>query len=267
MLTDEGWVLVNAPAYPDDANFWKEQLLTIADRPFLYLILSDEVRAHSFGSYHFDALIIAHQHTAQAIKGLPQNYVEANIEALDDAVPDTPLSFGSAAVRIPDMTFSDRLHIKRGGCSLTLLSQPGPTPGSIWVQIPEEEMLFIGSTVPVGAPDLSQAASKSWLKSLNLLRRGRFSPYTLAPSFGPFVNQAATEPVSAYIRVARRRVHTLYRAGRSRSDTSSLIQEMVENFPAWHDQEDAQRVLKSGLEHLYEEYKALQESHRDENGA
>jgi len=41
----------------------------------------------------------------------------------------------------------------------------------------------------------------------------------------PVVDKSATEPISNYLRLVRRRVHSLYRAGRPRADTSALVPE------------------------------------------
>ena len=67
---------------------------------------------------------------------------------------------------------------------------------------------------------------------------------------------SATEPISNYLRLARRRVHSLYRAGRPRADTSSLVPELLPMFPyQTHEIERVQRRIKSGLDRIYEEFK------------
>ena len=115
-------------------------------------------------------------------------------------------------------------------------------------------------------PALAEADSKSWLDALVLLRRDRFKAETIVPGRGPLSDRSATEPVSNYIRLARRRVHALYRAGRPRADTTALVPEFMAAFP--HDdipKEWLQRQLKAGLDHIYDEHKAA-ETVRDRKG-
>ena len=77
------------------------------------------------------------------------------------------------------------------------------------------------------------------------------------PGRGPLVDKDLTEPVSYYLRLARRRVQSLYRAGRPRADTATLVPELLELFP-YHesDLEQIQRRIKTGLDRIYEEIKA-----------
>ena len=76
------------------------------------------------------------------------------------------------------------------------------------------------------------------------------------PGRGPLVDKSATEPVSSYLRLARRRVQSLYRAGRPRADTSSLVPELLALFLYCEDDlERIQRRVKGGLDRIYEELK------------
>jgi hypothetical protein len=106
-------------------------------------------------------------------------------------------------------------------------------------------------------PYISSPSTKNWLESLTILRRSRFAADWIIPGRGPLVDKDATEPISEYLRLARRRVQSLYRAGRPRADTSTLVSELLDLFPYDDsDPEQIQRRIKTGLDRIYEEIKA-----------
>ncbi len=258
VLTDEGWVLIDTPPYPDDAHRWRERLLRKEPAPIVFVINTDHHRDRILGNCWFKAPVIAHDYTNQAMRSLPGAFLENAVDAL--AANDMERrSFTGLRLVHPSISFSDRLYIKRGGRVITLLSMPGPTPGSVWVHFPDERVVFTGDSVVVDThPQLAFSNSKAWLDSLTALRRARFAADVIVPGRGPVADKNATESVSEYIRVARRRVYSVFRAGRPRADTSSLVPEFVAMFPVTDSYEEIQRRVKSGLDHIYEEYKAAE---------
>jgi glyoxylase-like metal-dependent hydrolase (beta-lactamase superfamily II) len=134
---------------------------------------------------------------------------------------------------------------------------PGPTLGNVWVHLPEQRILFVGDSIVTGQhPYISSPCTKNWLDNLTVLRRSRFPADTIVPGRGPIVDKSATEPLSNYLRLVRRRVQSLYRAGRPRADTSALVPELLDLFP-YHESEleNIQRRIKVGLDRIYEEFK------------
>lgn len=256
VLTGEGWVLIDTPPFPDDAHDWREQLMRKTPLPVLFIINTDHHRDRILGNCWFKALVVAHEHTHQAVRALPGAFLENAVEALA-ADQAERRSFTGLKLVPPSISFSDRLSIKRSGREIPVISMPGPTPGTAWVHFPEERIVFTGDSVVVGThPYLSYADSKAWLDNLTALRRARFAADVIVPGRGPVTDKAATEPVSEYVRVARRRVYSLFRAGRPRADTTTLVPEFLPMFPVTDSYEEVQRRIKSGLDHVYEEYKA-----------
>ncbi len=253
--TDDGWILIDTPAYPEEARRWRAQLLRYDPAPVRYVINTDHHRDRIIGGHWFEGHVLGHRHTSDAIRALPNSFVDQAIEAL--ARDETErASFSGVKLKKLDASFSRRLYIKHGGRTVLLLSMPGPTPGSTWVHFPDARIVFTGDSVVVGThPYLSHAVSKAWLDSLTALRRARFAADVVVPGRGPVTDKTATVPVSEYLRLARRRVSNLYRTGCPRSDVAALAPEFIDLFPLGGPYEDIQRRVKSGLERIYEEYK------------
>ncbi|NDJ75732.1 MAG: MBL fold metallo-hydrolase [Chloroflexi bacterium] len=259
ILTDDGFVLIDTPPYPEDALRWRRMLELEAALPILAIVNTDFHRDRVLGNCWFDAgVIVGHDETIEHLKNLPSSYVDSAVEALTAGNPLERSAFAGARLCLPSLGFSHRMQLRFGRRPIPLLAMPGPTLGSLWIHLPEHRLVFAGDAVVVDQhPYISSSTTKQWLESLTILRRIRFPVETIVPGRGPLVGKNATEPLSNYLRLARRRVHSLYRAGRPRADTSALVSELIEFFPYQQDDtERVQRRIKSGLDRIYEEFKS-----------
>ena len=257
ILTDDGFVLIDTPPYPADARYWRNILASIADLPILAIVNTDCHRDRVLGNAWFDAkVIVAHDDTIASMRNLPSSFLETSVDALaSDSVERN--SFSGVQFRVPSVGFTRRMQLRYGGRHISLLGMPGPTNGNLWVHLPEYRILFAGDSVIADQhPYISSPCTKNWLDNLTILRRTRFPADLIVPGRGPVVDKSATESISNYLRLARRRVQSLYRAGRPRADTSTLVPELLDMFPYdAHNLERIQRRIKSGLDRIYEEFK------------
>lgn len=257
ILTADGWVLIDTPPYPEDARCWRESLQEVRDAPIRAIVTTDCHRDRFLGNFWFDTrVVIAHAESINHIRSLPSAFVDSAIEALaQDSVERH--QFSNMRLRLPTVSFTRRMQLRYGGWEIPLLAMPGPTAGSLWVHLPEHGVLFAGDSIIVNQHlYISNSSTKDWLENMTNLRRSRFAAEIIVPGRGPLTDKAATEPVSNYLRLARRRVHSLYRAGRPRADTSSLVPELLPMFPYQeHELERVQRRIKTGLDRIYEEFK------------
>jgi cyclase len=258
ILTDQGFVLIDTPPYPQDARYWRERLTEISDLPILAIINTDSHRDRIFGNGWFDApVIIAHDETILQLQSLPSTFIDFSVEAFCHNLLGRS-SFAGAHLRLPTVGFTHRMQIRYGERTIPLLAMPGPSVGSVWVHLPDQRVLFVGDSVVTDQhPFIASPCTKQWLDSLSILRRARFPADQIVPGRGPLVDKTATEPISNYLRLVRRRVQSLYRAGRPRADTSTLVPELMDLFPYdLADTEQVQRRIKMGLDRIYEEFKS-----------
>ena len=258
ILTDDGFVLIDTPPYPEDARYWRDTLAHLSEKPICAIINTDYHRDRVLGNNRFKApVIVAHEETIRHMRNLPASYVDSAVEALANS-PLERNAFHGTQLKIPSIGFDHRLYLRYQDRIIPLMAMPGPTAGSIWVHLPEQRILFTGDSVVVDQHlYISSPNTKNWLESLTVLRRTRFPAEHIVPGRGPLVDKSASEPVSNYLRRARRRVHSLYRAGRPRADTSTLVPELLDLFPYNEIEiERVQRRIKSGLDRIYEEFKS-----------
>ena len=102
----------------------------------------DHHRDRILGNQWLEAPVIAHELTSERVRQLPDVFKGGLSEAGADADLATDL-IGTRFVP-PQFTFSDRMTLTHGGHELHLVHHPGPTPGAIWVEIPDEGVVRRG---------------------------------------------------------------------------------------------------------------------------
>lgn len=267
IATHEGLVCIDSPACPADAHDWISRLRSTYEVPIRYLILTDYHPDRVLTSGAFRTRIVAHEKTQAKLSGYGSRLPAPVMDGIAARYDLLRKELNGIAIPEPQVSFCDEATLFLGDREISLLYMPSATAGSLWVLVKDEQLVFSGDTVVVNQhPTLVEADSKNWLDALTLLRRDRFKAEIIIPGRGPMADRSATEPVSRYVRMARRRVHALYRAGRPRADTTALIPAFMAAFPL-NDvpREWLQRQLKAGLDHIYDEHKAA-ETAREKRG-
>lgn len=258
IATGQGIVCVDVPPYPADARRWRAQLMEHFREPIRIVVLTDAHRDRLLGLHWFEeATIIAHDATYNLMKALPAAFVDQAADALSRDSAERA-SFSGVQLRLPLATFTDRMTAYVGHFGVPLLAMPGPTPGNVWVRLPEKGVVFTGDSVVLNQPlYMAHAQSKAWMNSLTRLRRSRFGARIIVPGRGPVIRDPQeTQAISEFLRYVRRRVQRLYRAGRPRADVANIVPGILEQLTLPPGQEDdVQRRLKSGLERIYDEFR------------
>lgn len=265
--TQAGWVCIDAPPYPEDARDWLEQLKAISDQPVRYLILTDHHRDRILTSDLFKAPVVTHEQSAQVMITYDQSTVIRAAEELSKNDNELVDIASQDYVR-PQIAFSESIYLISGEREITLLHRPSATSGTCWVVLNEEQIAFTGDSLAVDRhPYLSSGESKNWLNLLGDIRRGRYEGWTLVPGRDSVLKDPAQmEALAEYLRVARRRINSLCRAERPRSEVASIIPEMLELFPyARTHREEIQRRIKTGLEAIYDELRSQDGNDDGEN--
>jgi cyclase len=261
ILTDEGFVLIDAPPFPEDARRWKMFLREQSSLPIRALVMTDAYRDRLLGASWFQPpILIAHAATHAAMSSLPGSYAGMVVNSLTrDSVELS--GFGAAQILLANVIFTEQMKLHFGKPALYLMHHPGPTKGSIWVHWPEKGILFTGDSIVVGTPPLVNASySKEWLDSLSLVRRQRFPADIIVPGRGELTTKEATGPVSKFLRLARRRVRSLYKSQRPLSETAMLVHELLAFFPAPLESEldHVQQRVRTALQFIYNEFREQQ---------
>lgn len=256
IAVEGGAIAVDAPTLPGDARLWRQAIEEATGGRILYVVLTDSHPDRLLSAGLLGAPIVASRAAYQQAAAYTDGFWRSFTDSLVRRYPSAADDLANVRPTMPEMLFTERMTLHRGGSGAVLESVAGAAPGSLWVQLAGSSVLFTGDTVTVETHPLIYAApdTGAWLETLRVLRRDRFSETTLVPGRGPVSTTAATRPLSDYLALARRRVRSLLGAGRPRADTTTLVSELMSCFPVRDEERDwIQRRVKLGLDRLYEE--------------
>ena len=251
-----GVIAIDAPTLPGDARAWRQRILETTKGPILYVILTDGHPDRLLSAGLLGAPVVATRAAYERASAYTDGFWRGVVEGWTRRHPEVAEELTGSRGVLPEILFTSDLTLHNGGVDVTVAQVAGAAPGSAWVRLPEQDVLFAGDTVVVGSPPIMAAApdTKAWLSTLSALRRPRFTEMTIVPGRGGLCDQVATRQLSDYISLARRRVRSLHASGQARADMAALIVEMLSSFPVPDDEGDlAQRHIKAGLDRLYEE--------------
>ncbi len=251
-----GVVAVDVPTLPEDTLTWRRQISELAEQPIVYTVLTDAHPHRLLCASLLEAPIVASRGAYEQAANYSRGFWRNVIRRLKRDHPQQEEALKAIEPALPRLLFNDRLTLHKGGADVMMERVAGAAPGSGWVKSSDADILFLGDTLVVGKPPVMDECldTKAWLDTLTSLRRSRFSNVTLVPGRGPISDQSATEPLSEYIRLARRRVRSLHRSGRPRDDVVDFVDELLSVFPFSDDERSRfRRRARNGLKQVYDE--------------
>jgi glyoxylase-like metal-dependent hydrolase (beta-lactamase superfamily II) len=260
IVMPKGGIAVDVPTLPQDARVWRQQIVEATGAPILYVLLTDthpdRLLSADILSGFGEAPIVAAQAAYDRASAYTDGFWRGVIEGWTRRYPESADDLAGRRGALPEIMFTHDLTLRKGGEDVTIRQIDGAAPGSAWIYLPERDVLFAGDTVVTNDVPLLGATpdSKAWLSTLSVLRRSRYSKTVIVPGRGPICDQSATQSLSTYIALARRKVRSLRTGSQGRVDTAPLMDEMLSFFSVSEvDQEWVQRSIKAGLERMYEE--------------
>jgi len=258
VITDRGLVLIDTPILPRDAHHWREQIKNLTPLPLLYVVNTDYCEERVLGSTLFDAPIVAHESAWERVQGYGDTFGQQIANALRPIDSEAAAAAEQLKPIGPQITFTERMSLCKGSPEVRLIHLGGHTPASVAVYLPDEQILFTGDNVVVDTlPVLIHADTKQWLEALTNIRKMRVE--TLVPGRGPLCDVTVTQPLSEYLRLIRDQVRRSFQSGRSKSEMSSLIADLIDAYPlASTEREGLRARIKANLDRVYDEIKIQQ---------
>jgi cyclase len=255
VLTDNGAIVIDTPIIPAEARDWSETVSRITDK-VMYVFNTDHHRAHIMGNQFFDAPVLAHEAAWREMSNYKDTFIERT-KNLFKKRPEVQKQLDEIGIVKPELSFSGRLIMKKGGRELVFMHLGGHTPATSGLYLPRERLLFTGDLVVVDEhPALGQCNSEEWLSKLRWLRKQKYAQ--IIPGHGPLCNVEASEPVSEYIRAMRSKVRSQYKSGRTKAEAAVVISQMLDYFPYRQGEKSIiEKRIRAGVSRVYDEMKAI----------
>jgi len=176
--TPEGICMIDFPLLKKDIQAWHTICTRSGVGPKRISVLLDAHPDRAGGFKDNKNPIITHAHTEKTLRGRPsitkmQGMETGNIWELipEIAALDWPK---------PEITFSKTLSISWQENPIIIENHPGPTPGALWVDIPDHKVLFVGDAITSRQPPFLFSADISpWIENLESLKKARYKDYTI----------------------------------------------------------------------------------------
>ncbi len=255
ILTDEGAIVIDTPMIPAESKDWAKTVSEITDN-VLFVFNTDHHRTHIMGNQFFDAPILAHEAAWKETANYKDTFIDRT-KNLFKKRPEVQQQFDEIRIVKPELCFTGRLIMQKGGRELHFVHLGGHTPATSGLYLPDEKILFTGDLVVVDEhPALGQCNSEAWLKKLRWLRRQKYS--LTVPGHGPLCNVEASEPVSEYIRAMRAKVRSQYKSGRTKAEAAVVISQMIDYFPYRQGEKSIiEKRIRAGVSRVYDEMKVI----------
>jgi cyclase len=258
VVTRQGVILIDAPMLPEEARHWLSEIKKRTDQEIIYVFNTDHHRAHVIGNQHFPmATVIAHEAAWKEMKSYGESFRTRLLNMYRDRIPEAVAEWEEQLEIVkPEVTFTSRTILLRGDKEIHFLPLGGHTPATTVVYLPHERLLFTGDLVVTNRPPfLSQGDTKEWLQALTYLRKLHYD--ILIPGHGELTGKEATENMSNYLRLVRRRVRSAYHSGLSKADTARSLSYLIRYWPIpSFERPKADRRFKSSLGRVWNEIRS-----------
>jgi cyclase len=255
VCTKEGLVLIDTPLRPRDAQTWYVRVTELTKQEVRYVINTSYDQDRVLSNCLFaPATVMAHETAWNQIQSWSNSQRQRVLESLREIHPAAPGDPEEPPALGPRLTFTDRMVLYCGETALRLMYLGGHSPAAIGVHLPSIEVFFSGNVVVNGQhPDMAEAHTEQWLRTLTEIRRLRIK--TLVPGQGPLCAKEDTQRLSAYIRLLRRRVRScMGDAGEGNEALASIdLEELLTFFPIETGAEAAvEKRLWTSLRRVYD---------------
>lgn len=262
VILPQGVVCVDTPLLPADARSWRTQIAALTNLPILYTIYTDGHRDRVLGQQWLGGLVVAHEATWEKLRSYGDAMRQQVVEFLahHEATEAAEEIARHLQLGLPNLTVSDggTLTLHLGKPQIVIRPVGGATPGSIWVELPDQGVVFAGDLVTLNThPFMSEARTTKWLERLSELRDPAYFAAKIVPGRGSGYRRSDAQKVVDYVTEMRAQVRKMMTERRGKFDPAALLPEFIDWFPIPDDEhERVHRRIRTGLEKVYEELKS-----------
>lgn len=224
----EAVLLIDAPLRPDDGRSWLATLRGIkggADRLLVYL---DSHTDRTLGGRVLESTIIAHENVLREF----ENRSSIFKAQIPESGTEWETCTGLSGIRwmSPHLAFSERANLQWKDTQIILEHHPGPDEGAIWVNLPEEQVVFIGDLVSLSQPPyLNNADLVAWEDSLDLLSKN-YKNYTIISSRDGIVTDREIKEMKKFTSSLHKQLERMARRNNSLQNIEKMVDKLLSQF-------------------------------------
>lgn len=180
--------LIDYPFRQDEVKSWRGATSRMISGDARYLIMLDTHYDRLLSAKGSDCTLIAHANTV-----MPGRMKITNVKGQEEQLIQTE-SFdptGNVARLLPpEITFEDQMILHLDEFEIILKHRPGANFAGVWVEIPQQKIIFVGDSVLVDQPPyLGFSNPEIWIKELDTLSDKDYKGYQIVSSRDGIINQ------------------------------------------------------------------------------
>jgi glyoxylase-like metal-dependent hydrolase (beta-lactamase superfamily II) len=171
-----GLILVDSPFRQDDARSWRSALLNLGGGIARMLIQMDAHMDRTMGAKALECTILSHHDAANAFQNRPASIKAQTVDA--GAEWESFNGLGSIRWGTPHITFTEEMMVHWDDSPIRIQHKPGISEGSIWAELLEEKIIFLGDAVVcLQTPFLGSGNFPEWIQHLSKLVTPEYQDY------------------------------------------------------------------------------------------
>ncbi|KAF0110403.1 MAG: hypothetical protein FD147_1663 [Chloroflexi bacterium] len=224
-----GLILIDAPLRPDDIRLWRATLANMNGGIDRLLVNLDEHFDRTIGSRQVECMVAGHEKMNVLFRDRPVTFKSQTVETGADWELENGL--GSIRWAPPEISFSHQLEINWDAHPIKLEYHPGPSACSIWVELPDQKIVFVGDTVvPSAPPFLASADIPGWKASLTHLLSPEFREFTIISGRGGVVEQAEVKTQFKFLEKVEHQLERIIEKKQTLEEIERSAHTLLKNF-------------------------------------
>jgi cyclase len=224
-----GLIQIDAPPSPEDVRSWRGSLMSLSGGSERLLILLDAHPDRTLGARAMECTVVAHEKTTQVFRARSTTFKAQGTETGSDW--ETIPGLGTVRWAAPEISFSSQISLHWDGTPVLLEHHAGPTPGAVWVVLPEQKVVFVGDLVCKAQPPfLAHADLPEWLEGLELLLSDEYRGFTVVSGRGGTVASATIRAQVDLLGRMHERLEKMARRGSSPDATEKWVEPFLKTF-------------------------------------
>ncbi len=254
ICTKHGNILIDSPFRIEDVKSWRVTLNAKGGMSERLLINLDTHMDRTLGVKGMESPVIAQANAISMVKSRPGALRAQELEA--GAMWETYDGLSNMRWIPPEITFEEKLSINWGTKEVILHHHSGANSAGIWVDIPDEKLVFVGDSVLVTQPPfLAFADLEEWLKDIKTLLSPAYRNHVIVGGRNGIVTKDDVREMAKLIKGIQTACNRVQEKGVA-PDTATLLAEKInKNF---EDQKENREVfinrLKWGLTSYFDQH-------------
>ena len=229
IVTPRGLIQIDAPPSPEDARSWRAALMNLGGGMERVLVNLDAHPDRTLGARAMDCTVIAHEKTANTFRTRPNTFQAQGEETGSDW--ESIAGLGSVRWAPPEISFLNQMTLHWSESPVLLEHYPGPSSGSIWVNLPNEKIVFVGDAVLKNQPPFFAGSNlTNWLSTLNALLSPDFKGYTIISSRGGVITPTIVKAQLDFIKHTHDKLEKIT----TKKPNPAAIEKLVTSLLTWY---------------------------------